>query len=260
MVNWLVVLAPDLQPQAQQLAHSYDLTVTAQFPHQEQYYLCLDHTGLSLRSPQQPKSHVQIDFVAGANAHRRKFGGGLGQDIAKAVGVSARYQPSVFDATAGLGRDAFVLASLGCQVTAFERHPCIAALLADGLMRAQSDAETAAITACIQLHYGSSLQQLAQQAQISQPDVIYLDPMFAQEGKQKAQVKKDMAAFHTLVGHDDDADLLLALALANARCRVVVKRARHAPALANQAPSYQLLGKSNRFDVYALAKVAPLGE
>ena len=60
---------------------------------------------------------VRVDFVEGAAAHRRQFGGGSGQMIAKAVGVQSGIRPKVLDATAGLGRDAFVLASLGCEMT-----------------------------------------------------------------------------------------------------------------------------------------------
>ena len=55
-----------------------------------------------------------------------KFGGGKGQDIAKAVGLNKGVKPSVLDATGGLGRDAFVLASLGCNVTMIERSPVVA--------------------------------------------------------------------------------------------------------------------------------------
>ena len=82
-----------------------------------------------------------MDFASGAVAHRRKFGGGKGQSIAKAVGLKAGVQLHVIDATAGLGRDAFVLASLGCNVDMVERSPIAAALLEDGLERAALDAE-----------------------------------------------------------------------------------------------------------------------
>ena len=40
--------------------------------------------------------------------------------IAKAVGVKGAYRPTVIDATAGLGQDAFVLASYGCEVVMLE--------------------------------------------------------------------------------------------------------------------------------------------
>ena len=61
--------------------------------------------------------------------------------IAKAVGIAQGVRPQVLDATAGLGKDAFVLASLGCQMTLIERQPLIAALLEDGLARARGDDE-----------------------------------------------------------------------------------------------------------------------
>ena len=83
---------------------------------------------LELRKLDEPKlGPVFVDFVEGAVAHRRKFGGGRGQSIAKAVGLKSGANPTVVDATAGLGRDAFVLASLGCRVTMLERHPVVAA-------------------------------------------------------------------------------------------------------------------------------------
>ena len=252
----LVVLDVSQMQRAKQLADTYGLQVMNALPATEQFFLCLDAEGLSLKQGNAPRTSVSVDFVAGSNAHRRKFGGGQGQDIAKAVGIGA-YKPRVLDATAGLGRDAFVLASLGCEVQAIERHPVVAALLADGLLRAQSDVEVAEVTARMTLNFGSSLDQLSTVCQQVRPDVIYLDPMFAHDVKQKAAVKKEMAAFQDLVGQDDDADGLLAIALEHARCRVVVKRARKALPLANRAPSYALVGKANRFDVYALAKVAP---
>ncbi|WP_457998882.1 class I SAM-dependent methyltransferase, partial [Klebsiella michiganensis] len=74
-------------------------------------------------------------------AHRRKFGGGRGEAVAKAVGIKGDYLPDVVDATAGLGRDAFVLASVGCRVRMLERNPVVAALLDDGLARGYADAE-----------------------------------------------------------------------------------------------------------------------
>ena len=79
--------------------------------------------------------------------------------------------------------------------------------------------------------------------------------MFDHDPKQKAAVKKDMQAFRGVVGQDTDSDDLLGPALSAARCRVVVKRARKARPLAGRAPSYSITGKSNRFDVYALARV-----
>ncbi|TBL57379.1 16S rRNA (guanine(1516)-N(2))-methyltransferase, partial [Klebsiella oxytoca] len=102
----------------------------------------LTPTHLELRKQDEPKlGGIYVDFVAGTMAHRRKFGGGRGEAVAKAVGIKKDYLPDVVDATAGLGRDAFVLASIGCNVRMVERHPVVAALLEDGLKRAYLDAD-----------------------------------------------------------------------------------------------------------------------
>ncbi|MGY0215824.1 class I SAM-dependent methyltransferase [Endozoicomonadaceae bacterium StTr2] len=195
---------------------------------------------------------TRCDFVGGAVGHRRKFGGGKGQAIAKAVGLGKGVVPGVLDCTAGLGRDAFVLATLGCEMTLVERSPVVAELLADGLAQAQGDPEVGDIVRRMQLEQGASLQFLEQCLKEGrQFDVVYLDPMFPTREK-SALVKKEMRLFHSLVGQDLDADELLAPALKVARYRVVVKRPRKAPDLAGKAPGYRLEGKANRFDIYPL--------
>ncbi|WP_250460966.1 class I SAM-dependent methyltransferase [Microbulbifer litoralis] len=197
---------------------------------------------------------VSVDFVGGASAHRRMFGGGKGQQIARAAGLRSGFYPRITDATAGLGRDAFVLASLGCEVLMLERNPVVRALLEDGLRRlhqaAQADAELAAIAARLRLEESGlpASEWLSRQPPESQP-VVYLDPMFPERGK-SARVKKEMAAFHLLVGSDGDADALLEPAFSACYYRTVVKRPKAAPHLAGRKPSLSLEGKSGRFDIY----------
>ncbi|MAE34086.1 MAG: rRNA methyltransferase [Oceanospirillaceae bacterium] len=250
-----IYCASELVPHLRTFADSFGLTIaSAKLPEDLEYHLHHDGHALGLVRADVPKARVFVDFCAGATAHRRKFGGGKGQDIAKAVGVSSAYIPTVVDATAGLGRDSFVLATLGCQVTAIERQPVVAALLQDGLERARTDGEVSDIVGRIDLIHASAHQWLAAQASAS-VDIVYLDPMFEHDPKKKAAVKKDMQAFREVVGQDVDSDDLLGPALHAARCRVVVKRARKAQPLAGRRPSYSITGKSNRFDVYALARV-----
>lgn len=256
----LTCLIPSLKHEAQHLAETYQLELAGPAKLQQPgFHLCLTSEGLVLQQGEKGKAQVKADFVGGALAHRRRFGGGMGQDIAKAIGVSSAYKPTVVDATAGLGRDAFVLATLGCQVTAVERNPVVAALLDDGLKRAALNVEVAEIVDRITLVYQASHDYLRTcSEQVIKSDIVYLDPMFADDAKGSAQVKKDMQAFRSLVGADMDADDLLDLALAAARCRVVVKRGRKAAPLAGRTPGYALIGKSNRFDIYPLAKVQAL--
>lgn len=194
---------------------------------------------------------LSVDFVSGKAAHRRQFGGGRGQLVAKACGLSKGMTPSIVDATAGLGRDAFVLASLGAQVLMIERVAAIAALLQDGLNRAAMADETALIAGRMLLRHGDAAEQLASlvaDAGVA-PQVIHLDPMFPHREK-SALVKKEMRVFRELAGDDDDAPRLLAAALDVATHRVVVKRPRKAPPIAGPAPQHTLEGKTSRYDLY----------
>lgn len=206
--------------------------------------ISLAETGKKAANP------VTVDFVSGVLAHRRKYGGGRSQAIAKAVGLNKVKRLRVLDATAGLGRDAFVLASLGCQVTLLERSKVVHLLLADGLKRAEADLEVGPTIKQLRLLYVDAKEYLNEQLQSpSQFDVVYLDPMFPHRDK-SAEVKKEMRIFQQLLGQDLDADQLLETAIGIAKHRVVVKRPKLAPILANKAPTYQLTGKSGRFDIY----------
>ena len=208
--------------------------------------------GLALHRAGSRESPVVVDFVGGKAGHRRKFGGGKGQDIAKAIGMNKGVKPTVLDATGGLGRDAFVLASLGCQVTVIERSPVIAALLEDGLKRASLNSEVVDIVDRISLINADSIETMHAMANDRRSfDVIYLDPMFPHREK-SALVKKEMRLFQDLVGEDIDSDKLLEPALSLAEYRVAIKRPKRAPDLDNKEPTYRLTGKSCRYDIHAL--------
>ncbi|KAF0812752.1 Ribosomal RNA small subunit methyltransferase J [Andreprevotia sp. IGB-42] len=232
-------------PAALALAERFALPLLDAAP-AEGRYLIWENDQLALAEAGD-KTRVVVDFVAGAQAHRRKFGGGLGQPVARAVGLKQGVPLSVLDATAGQGRDAFVLASQGATVTLLERSPVAAALLADGLARAAADAATASIAARMQLIHADALAWLTQTEQ--RFDVVFLDPMFPEPNK-RAKSKKDMAAFQTLIGGDPDADGLLEPARRIAGKRVVVKRPRIAPWLAATRPDFDYPGESTRFDAY----------
>jgi len=62
------------------------------------FSLHYDDKGLSLYKTDEPKlGAINVDFVTGAVAHRRKFGGGKGQSIAKAVGLNKGATPVVLE-------------------------------------------------------------------------------------------------------------------------------------------------------------------
>lgn len=211
--------------------------------------LVLTPERLELRKLDEPKlGGIFVDFVSGAMAHRRKFGGGRGEAVAKAVGIKGGYLPDVIDATAGLGRDAFVLAALGCRVRMLERHPVVAALLDDGLRRGYADAEIGGWLR-ERLTLLHAVSQLALSDITPAPDVVYLDPMYPHRQK-SAMVKKEMRVFQSLVGADEDADALLEPARRLAKKRIVVKRPDYAPPLAGVSTQSAVVTKSHRFDIY----------
>ena len=178
-------------------------------------------------------------------------GGGASQDLARAVGVRKLRAPTVVDGTAGLGRDAFVLASLGCRVVLFERNGLVAELFGDALSRAAESGDEGVVEICgrmglVRRGAEGFLDGLEEK---SWPDVVYLDPMFPQRGKVSA-VKKEMKVFQDVVGEDGDGAELLDVELRRAVERVVVKRPLKAAPLADKKPNFCVRGKTIRYDVY----------
>lgn len=215
------------------------------------YLLVLTPKRLELREQDRTApGPLYADFVSGRLSYRRRFGGGRRQPLAKAIGLKGNANPSVLDATAGLGRDAFVLAALGCTVQLVERSPVIAALLSDGLARAAADPDIGSwVKERLRLSVADSRAWLTTLSEDQRPAVIYLDPMYPQRTK-TALVKKEMRMLRRIVGEDQDAPALLASALRYARQRVVIKRPRLAPALAGLQPAMSIFARDTRFDVY----------
>jgi 16S rRNA (guanine1516-N2)-methyltransferase len=186
---------------------------------------------------------ICVDFLSSKIDYRIKSSCGNKQLIARAVGIKRGVRPTVVDATAGLGVDAFVLASLGCGVVMLERSPIIGALLQDGLNRLQKQSNIK-----IDLHVMQAKDYFNEI--INKSDIVYLDPMYPQKSK-SALGKKPMRILHEIVGSDEDAADILALALRCAKKRVVVKRPSYAPNLGSLEPSLQFTAKGScRYDVY----------
>ncbi|MDQ7073432.1 MAG: class I SAM-dependent methyltransferase [Gammaproteobacteria bacterium] len=183
---------------------------------------------------------IFIDFEQGKNAHRRQFGGGRGQPLAKAIGLKNGATPTIIDATAGFARDAFVLANLGCQITLIERNPLIATLLKDALQRARANSNIAMVISRMSLLNNDAITYLSQCEK--QADVIYMDPMYPSREK-SALVKKEMRLLHKLAGPDTDSEQLLTTAKKVALKRVVIKRPKSAPFVGRQKPSTSIESK-----------------
>lgn len=227
------------------------------------HLLTLNSGGLSLqtlepRAGEKRSYPLLVDFLDPALQYRLHTSG-KNQGLAKAVGLNKHEPMQVLDATAGLGRDAFILASMGCQLTLLEQSAPIHSLLLDGLRRAeQSDSEAMqAIIARMKLHRMNALDWFAeiQAGRKPKPDVIYLDPMFPPRNK-SASVKKAMVLLQEVLGFAEDLDNLIAAAQGCARHRVVVKKPgstsnRSSKNIENSLkPGFIVPGKSAHFEVF----------
>lgn len=248
---------------AQSLAHKLGLPLLAGQASAERsgaytHVLLVEEKGLSLKKNEaQAPSPTRVDFDSGALLHRIR-GSGIKQEIARAVGIKSQYRPSVLDATAGLGKDAFVLAALGCCVQMLERSPLIHALLADGLCRGRQsgDAQVRESLARMDLVAGDACAYLENLTAADQrPEVIYLDPMYPPR-KKSAKVKKDILLLQQVLNESMDEELedLLALARARALKRVVLKRPGSHTGESWYRPDFQIKGKTSHFDVFVTAK------
>lgn len=201
--------------------------------------------GLSLQHGRGGK--IRVDFSSSKWSYR--LARIREEQLVKAMGrvKAADYHKTlIIDGTGGLGRDSFILAGAGFRVITFERNPIIAALLNDGLKRALEESAISQTAKRICLITKDALSSMAE---ISRPDIIYLDPMFSKTNA-RALVKKELQMIQQVVGKDSDIKELLVMAMNTARKRVVVKRAKNSPALTAHPPSYSTFTKTIRFDIY----------
>ncbi len=194
-------------------------------------------------------NQLSFDFTQGEVGFRAARVSKSNEVVARALGFKPYYRPSVLDATAGMGRDAFIMALLGCNVTMQERNLAIYILLENALTRLNCLQEFSEISQRLSVFNKNSVNGNNWQ---DAADVIYLDPMFPAR-KKSALVKKEMRLFKLLAGEDEDADRLLENALQSGVKRVVVKRPKGAPALMNKSPTHEIVAKKFRYDVYLLS-------
>jgi 16S rRNA (guanine1516-N2)-methyltransferase len=167
--------------------------------------------------------------------------------LAKAMGLRAGKTPKIVDATAGLGRDSFLLASLGAEVTMIERSDVMHGLLQDGMARARQEGGIfGTILSRMTLLHGDAKALLPK----LNAEAILIDPMHPPR-KTSALVKRELRQVREIVGTDEDAVALMQVALRCARQRVVLKwPAKAAPMPGIKPHSHQILGKSTRYDVF----------
>lgn len=206
---------------------------------------------------------ARLDTVSQAGRSRQ-------QPLLKAVFGKKRVGPHfvVLDCTAGLGEDAWLLASLGCSVIALERNPLCFALVRDAWARIGVErqiearrfrilhAEALDVLQNLEARQAGKQTKQAGQPELSslpQPEVVYLDPMFPGHDRRTTAAKKSMRLARAIVGDtQDESELLLGLALKVAKFRVVLKRARKAARLCSKKgfPTHQVQARGFRYDIY----------
>ena len=190
---------------------------------------------------------LKCSFIEGPILHRLKYGKGRGQNLAKAVGMKFNKNRNIIDATAGLGYDSFILASIGAKVTLIERSQKMHELLQNGIDEGKSfGGEIEKIINRMELLFGDSKDILPKLT----PEVIMIDTMY-KDRKKTALVKNNMRLVRDIVGPDSDYIDLLKIALNCATNRVVLKQPRYAePIKEIRKCSHQILGKTIRYDIF----------
>lgn len=210
-------------------------------PPEQDFYLTHEGDGYVLQDGAKRFGRIVIDFH---EAYYRARGGT--EYLPKTL--KGLENPCILDVTAGWGRDAWLLAYRGFEVTMVERNPYLAFLLAQAVQQAQTSTSIGAVAARLNLIHANALHFL-QHLPPKRFGAIYLDPMYP-ERKKQAQVKKPMQILHALVGEAGTGEELLVAARACAVERIIVKRPQSAPLLSADAPNYQIEAPNTRFDVY----------
>lgn len=193
-----------------------------------------------LRRLTPPVIEWTIDFLS--PEYQRSFAarGRQKDPLARALGLHKKQDLNILDMTAGLGKDALWMAQCGANITLIERHPALAYLLEQAIIRSSQTQMRV---------YCSAAQDYLNQAS-QRFDVAYYDPMF-EPRKKSALVKKDMQIMQALHGDERPEPELITLALQHAD-KVVVKRAKADPPLLPN-PHHVITTTVTRFDVYSVS-------
>ncbi len=171
----------------------------------------------------------------------------------------------VVDATAGFGHDSLILASSGAQVIMLEQQPIMALLLLAEQQRMSQVPNWQKLMARLHIMNTDALSYFTDKQAVNTEhiDTIYLDPMFPEDSYQDqntgkgAKVGKQMQALHHIARPPtlaQEEQLLFrakeVIAKGAQTGRVIVKRPKLAPFLAQQSPDESWQNAALRFDGY----------
>ena len=236
---YLYITEPLLLEAALALAKfSNKLIVVDKVPESEMPYLQLDGNGLAVAGIFS-KPYYVAEIYSKLNLRYQSLANDL---LIQATKINTRVGDTLWDLTAGLGKDAIILASYGYDVTMVECNPLLATIIYYALNNKIIPSNSLNIVCTDSL-------QFVQQA-TTLPDIIYLDPMFNDE--KTALAKKDMQLIQRLANNSKtDVKQLFAHSYNIIKTKVVVKRDnKQEKIVAAPPPSYTKQGKTVRFDVY----------
>ena len=165
-----------------------------------------------------------------------------GQPLVKAIGWKG-WPFSVLDITGGWGADAFMMALLGCRVTALESHPVVFQLVQTALAQLPERPRNLKFLLADSLNYMKTVKTPL-------PDVIYMDPMFGES--KKSLSRKDLKTLKELTGPTKQKQALFDLARRKTARRLIVKRHRREASLGpNRLCVFK--GRSVCYDVFGPA-------
>ena len=215
------------------------------FDNQEQFFLSWREGCLKLLDKELLRKGGLVVDIEPRHGEQRSWPAPKKGALAQALGRKTR---TVVDATTGWGQDSLHIFRMGYELVCMERSPVIAELLIDAFKRlAEQDWMQKLNLQPPRLLIGNAIELLATLE--TQPDCIYLDPMFPPKRKKSALARKSMRVLHDLLGDDQDKEQLFAAALTAAGKRIVVKSPDYAEPLGGK-PNESFQGKLLRYDVY----------
>lgn len=201
------------------------------------------------------KQKLRVDFASSKQLWRFSKLNKAQEPLLRALKWKNGECQTVWDLTAGLGRDGGLLAYSGFDVTFFERNPTLQILLSESIYALQTEmpdmAERIRLNSMNSIEY---MKQALSDISINVPMNCYMDPMYPHR-KKSALVKLDLRMVRNLVGDDPDSSELLSSALEllhsnRGMKRVVVKRPAKSEYLGDFKPSYSVEAPNTRLDVY----------
>ena len=238
------------------------LTLVTQLPENNSIYLCLDHDGLAVIGKDFSPVYIAAIYtklntrlqnissellIQAIKLKPNKTNSLLERGDALALGCSNPGMIIVWDLTAGLGKDALLIASYGYHVTMVEQNPVLATILYYALQNNFLPNKR------LKIVYANSIDFIANSSE--SPNIVYLDPMF--KDNKSAKAKKDMQIIQYLTHNEieDQSQELFESAYAKVLNKLVIKRDnKQANLVISPKPSYAKLGKTIRYDIYTKIK------